>query len=369
MDMKALCALTLLVVCVASAGCGTSESPVLLEGPGSSEDQKEEAVRHNCRVLKLALEAFAADNGGNYPVSIYEASAEAGKTTIDYLPRGEAFINPFTMLPSEPVDRRASKPGEIGYEEYAWWESCPAYEISGYGRDSIVVVISKLEEFRAVVAANCHLVRQAVELFAAQNGGVYPDDVGTDTTPCGDTIVGLLPGGVSLVNPFTKCASEPVDGTACQPGETGYYPIYVHAINLGYVINGVGHESCVQIVELTNIGSSQDRSVFYNCFCLKYVIHEFAGLNDGIFPRDLSTDTNRHGDTALDMLQAHWLIYSGNPYDETQDLPVDRRASYPGETGYEAVFDGADVADFVITGVGAVADSIIVGYSDDVSCF
>ena len=65
--------------------------------------------------------------------------------------------------------------------------------------------------------SNCHTVQLAAEDFAVQNDGVYAGNVGVDTTPFGQTIIHMLPGGINLENPFTKAATEPVDGAAAAP--------------------------------------------------------------------------------------------------------------------------------------------------------
>lgn len=97
----------------------------------------------------------------------------------------------------------------------------------------------------ASTKSNCHTVQLAAEDFAVQNNGVYSDDVGTDTTPNGDTITDMLPGQALLENPFTKAATEPVDGGAANPGETGYVPIVQGGVNVGYTIDGFGKQAVV----------------------------------------------------------------------------------------------------------------------------
>ena len=92
----------------------------------------------------------------------------------------------------------------------------------------------------AAVKSNCHTVQIAAEDFAVQNGGLYALDVSTDTTPSGSTIVDLLPKGTYLVNPFSRAATEPVDGAAANPGETGYLPVIQNGVPAGYNISGVG---------------------------------------------------------------------------------------------------------------------------------
>ncbi len=104
----------------------------------------------------------------------------------------------------------------------------------------------------AAVKSNCHTVQLAAEDFAVQNDGVYASDVDTDTTPAGQTIIAMLPGGVALENPFTKAATEPVNGAAAQPGESGYAPIIQNAVNVGYTITGVGKTAGTTIITLSS---------------------------------------------------------------------------------------------------------------------
>ncbi|MFQ5510587.1 MAG: type IV pilin protein [Candidatus Krumholzibacteriia bacterium] len=98
----------------------------------------------------------------------------------------------------------------------------------------------------ASMKSNCHTVQLAAEDFAVQNNGVYAANVGVDTTPAGDTITAMLPGGALLQNPFTKAATEPVNGAAAaNPGETAYAPIVQAAVNVGYTITGYGKAALI----------------------------------------------------------------------------------------------------------------------------
>ncbi len=93
----------------------------------------------------------------------------------------------------------------------------------------------------AAVKSNCHTIQLAVEDFAVQNDGIYADDVAVDATPGGDTITDMLPGAALLDNPFTKVGTEPVDGAAATPGQTGYVDIKdATATPVGYTITGWG---------------------------------------------------------------------------------------------------------------------------------
>ena len=104
----------------------------------------------------------------------------------------------------------------------------------------------------ASVKSNCHTVQLAAEDFAVQSDGVYSDDVGVDTTPSGDTITDMLPGGTLMENPFTKLSDQPIDGAAAATGTTGYAPVVLNAVNIGYTITGVGKTAGTTIITLTS---------------------------------------------------------------------------------------------------------------------
>ena len=104
----------------------------------------------------------------------------------------------------------------------------------------------------ASVKSNCHTVQLAAEDFAVQNDGVYAANVGVDAAPNGDSITDMLPGGILLENPFTKAATEPVDVAAATAGQTGYVPIVVAAVNIGYTITGCGKDAGVTVITLSS---------------------------------------------------------------------------------------------------------------------
>lgn len=89
----------------------------------------------------------------------------------------------------------------------------------------------------ASVKSNCHTVQLAAEDYAVQNDGVYSGVVANLTA--------MLPGGVKLANPFTKAATEPIDGAAATAGETGYAPIAQGGVNVGYTITGYGKSATI----------------------------------------------------------------------------------------------------------------------------
>ena len=104
----------------------------------------------------------------------------------------------------------------------------------------------------ASVKSNCHTVQLAAEDFAVQKDGVYAANIGVDVADSGDTITMLLPGAALLDNPFTKAASEPVDGAAALPGQTGYVPIVVGIVNVGYTITGNGKQAGDMVITLSS---------------------------------------------------------------------------------------------------------------------
>ena len=104
----------------------------------------------------------------------------------------------------------------------------------------------------AAVKSNCHTVQLAAEDFAVQNDGVYAANVDVQTTPAGQTIVAMLPGGVRLRNPFTKAVTEPVNATAATAGQSGYVPIAQNGVNVGYTITAVGKTAAVIILTLSS---------------------------------------------------------------------------------------------------------------------
>jgi prepilin-type N-terminal cleavage/methylation domain-containing protein len=108
----------------------------------------------------------------------------------------------------------------------------------------------KVNAQEAGVKANSHTTQVASEDFAVQNNGFYAADLAT-ALPNGNTIIDLLPQNQRLANPFTKAVSEPVDGAAANPGETGYAPIVDgNGANVGYVVTGWGRST--QVCSFTN---------------------------------------------------------------------------------------------------------------------
>jgi prepilin-type N-terminal cleavage/methylation domain-containing protein len=98
----------------------------------------------------------------------------------------------------------------------------------------------------AGVKSNSHAVQVASEDFAVKSEGVYAADLSDLTPSTGETIIDMLPQNSRMQNPFTRAATEPVDGAAASPGQTGYEPVVdVTGSNVGYIITGYGRDDIV----------------------------------------------------------------------------------------------------------------------------
>ena len=82
-----------------------------------------------------ALEDYASENGGLYPVTFVTLSA-AGNTIIDLLPGGILLINPVTGWQSEPIPAPAMDPGQVGYFVGTNLDGLPTgYYVNAFGED------------------------------------------------------------------------------------------------------------------------------------------------------------------------------------------------------------------------------------------
>jgi type II secretion system protein G len=90
----------------------------------------------------------------------------------------------------------------------------------------------------AALRSNMHSLQTAIEDFAVQTLGFYPDD-GTSTTPGGLTVADLCPGGEFFPNPFTGAPTTVNwDADPAASGEIGINPASTDA----YTIKGFGKE-------------------------------------------------------------------------------------------------------------------------------
>lgn len=239
--------LAFLVLFMALGSCTTKNETLV--APGIPASAREATVRGNCDVLRAAVEAFAAETRGRYPRNLLTDTSGVGKRLIEYLPGAQMMYNPFAGKLTEPVMGTADSPGETGY---ALFGGCLdwGYFITGFGSDTVIVMYSNEAALEDSVRENCLRIQVAAERFASLNDGVYASDVDADCTPEGQTITDLLPNGALLMNPFTRCNTEPINGCAANPGETGYDPVCQDGVNVGYVITGVGAEAGTIIITI-----------------------------------------------------------------------------------------------------------------------
>jgi prepilin-type N-terminal cleavage/methylation domain-containing protein len=116
--------------------------------------------------------------------------------------------------------------------------------LAAAGIPNFVRIASNAKE--ASVKENSHAVQLAAEDFSVQSGGIYPSSLADVCASTGLTIIDMLPQKTSLANPFTRARTEPVDGAAGNPGQTGYQPVVgaSGAID-GYIITGYGRSATV----------------------------------------------------------------------------------------------------------------------------
>jgi len=98
------------------------------------------------------------------------------------------------------------------------------------------------------IIADCYLVRDAAEAYAAANNGIYATDPWHSTLPDGRILIDFLPDGKLLVNLYNGGRYLPIPGHPGGPGEIGYTG-RTSVEPYGYVIRGVGADYSV-IIEL-----------------------------------------------------------------------------------------------------------------------
>ena len=319
--------LVLLVALMIVAGC-SDENPVS-QGPKEEISPLDALVITNCKAVQAAAEAFAVDNNGRYPTYSNELMSHLGSR----------LENPYTNLTWEPTFGFAAFPGQTGYFPYVIGVPpyvTVGYLITGYGADGEVISLSNLPRdmfyLEDQTIANCYTVLEAVEAFASENNGVYPTDIGADTTPSGKTVTDLLPGGRLLVNPYTLAATEPTNGSAAVPGGTGYLSIYAAGYAVGCRITAWGTET--QIIEIAPL-SLPDFVTKKTAHSVRRAVEDFAAENDGVYPYDVDTDTSLLCNTVIDLLNGSRIL---NSYTDQRTEPRNGYVTTRGQVGYVRVF-------------------------------
>ena len=85
------------------SGClDSSEENFVPDTPVIPPLTKDELVIANCEIVRDALEAYASENDGEYPVTDSDRNL-ADKGLRDYLPGGQQLANPYTGTATEPT--------------------------------------------------------------------------------------------------------------------------------------------------------------------------------------------------------------------------------------------------------------------------
>jgi len=322
----------------------------------------DELVVADCYVVRDALEAYAADNGGKYPGYTYPSFTP-------YLPGHTALANRYTGRSSLPLSIQPQWPGEIGVILFV--EEDPSnvdypfratgYRVTGRGRYGELVRLENVSGVSQDIVdrydrtlANVDTVVAAVNSFFEATGQ-YSSDVNGDTTPAGETLQELLPGGSLLVNPFSVCECEPQDGLALGiAGGIGY--LGADGIPGGgvdaFTIEAYGTDLLTIAVRTRQ--SLEDEMTGTASWYLKSAAEAFAAQNGGEYPRNLDTEETPAGKTLLELTTCAWCE---NPY--TGASPYrDGLATSRGEVGYLPVEENGVVVGYIINALGLFNEEI-----------
>ncbi len=209
----------------------------------------------------------------------------------------------------------------------------------------------------SLLVAQCRLLEDAVEAFAAANDGEYPRNLDSDTLETGESVLDLMTGSGVYINPYTDEETGPVNGQATEPGTIAYEPVTVEETIYGYTITGFGEESIE--VELSNLAAPEDAQVLANCMA---VVEEAEEYHEEL----LSRQYNEQYLNLYPIDEVYWdkislvtcwrrIPYRDaflNPITSEGYLPVHRTAETPGETGYISIIKNGHTAGYVVTGYG-----------------
>lgn len=103
---------------------------------------KEASVKSNCHTVQLAAEDFAVQADGVYAGTVAEANPVTMQSMIDMLPGGVLLDNPFTKLPTEPIDGQAAAEGSTGYVPIPSpvGGTNIGYQITGAGKNAQLII-------------------------------------------------------------------------------------------------------------------------------------------------------------------------------------------------------------------------------------
>ncbi len=212
-----------------------------------------------------------------------------------------------------------------------------------------------VQELEAIVKGNSLTLIEAVEAFANDNNGYYPNNVDSDLSATGKALIDYLPGGERLINPFTGLNDQPLDSIPSSPGEIGYYKYLPH-FNV-YYVKGFGATTI--IVEHDNI-EVLEALVVADCLELQHAVEAWRrDFYEDTYPIDNSA-WNDLGNTVSDYLPDGEMMenrFTKAPYEPRtwNSLPCGW-----GAIGYEYKMVDDIAVGYTITAVGFELDSFIV---------
>ena len=336
-------------------GCEEDPSPVQETKVPLTADQQ---IVADCHAIQDALDQYAAAHGGSFG-DYYIHWNDAGLTS---------FTNPYTGA-QEPSGTLALSAGQIGIDQYlvcASGHQVLGYRITGYGRDHQLIMLESVanvptdaRDVHDGVVANALVAADAARQFASHNDGEFPEDL-SSTDLDGKTLIDYLPNGELLVNPASGMKTEPVDGSAVNPGEVGYAARAAgDGFIFSYIIDGSG---CLgTIVSLLPYPGAED-DINGLCHNLREAVEAFKTAS-GSYPHNLDTETTPGGKTAFALYFENDPSATDfvNPYTQEHYFPGIGTASEKGEIAYQPIETTGVVTDYVITGRGLVDEIAHLG--------
>ncbi len=329
------------------SSCDNDETARPIDPPAPTTDEQ---IIADCYVVRDALEAYAAANGGVYPAQV--------SAILPFLPGGSNLTNRYTGLATVPVFYDPQWPGEIGVLPFfseSWRDPPAGYRVTGRGRDGVLITLDNVSMVSPLlvaqydsVLANSETIVAAVEEFYRQ-AGHFPADVGADPLPSGDVLSDLLPGGELLATPFLGgLRASPVDGDPTGvPGIVGYTAQDRNADGVydGYLIESIGAD-WISKIAVRRRESPEDEVVRSAALLLRSAAEAFASQNGGEYPRDIDIDQTPSGDTLRDLVYNRLNPYTGAPA-YRNGLATSR-----GEVGYVGLEYNGIVVGYVINALG-----------------
>lgn len=337
--MNLRCLPIILLAILVVSGCDGDGLFQTIDPPAPTTD---ELIIADCYALRDALEAFAAENGGVYPLGPNDQS-DAGNPFITFLPGDTQLTNQYTELATAPVWNDPYWPGEIGVDYFGDFVQPRGYRVVGLGRYGELARLEKIAAldphtvtYHDSVITNCDATVAAAEEFSRQ-AGRCPSDVAADALPSGLTMMDFLPNGELLMNPSSNVQDSPVDGMTSEAGQIGYQAIDRNGdgTNDGYLVFAMGADGYTLIMVRAR-ESPEDEITRSAVLSVRGDVEEFASYNGGEYPRDLS----EYGS----------CCYT-NPYTGSEALHQGL-ATLRGEIGYLPIEEGGVVVGYIINALG-----------------